>query len=488
MVQIALDALFSTLTALARLAWPLLALLAGLLLALVLVGVLDRERFRRSLDTSGRLLPRLLTWLLVPLAVGVGALGLDVVRRAVDLRQGAALNARYAQGADPAGGETVQQSPSATYLDTHTYTRSITLPPDLVRRIDVQGGAETLLPYITGEPAGNAVSLADTFRRVGSTLVYTREATLETSQPIRLDTSRVTADLRFVDPALGGRQTYYNATFTGTYRFTSPLDRAATVRFTFPLPEGSGTLSGFRMTVNGQALRAADLENGSTWEGTVPAGGAVEVAVRYTHQGARGWSYALAARREPIRDFDLTVRADRPAKFQRYSLYPTGLNRALGSSQTLRWQLKDVITAQNVAVVFAQGSLRETLAKVHLLMPLALLLGVLYAGLWATARRVRLGVDRAVPAVLGVALGFALGGVLTAYLPALPAELLGAAVAAALGVWALGRSLWVPVVLTAVTPLVFLAGGHAALLLALLAVVALLLVTVGPRRRAVRRA
>lgn len=483
MVQIALHRVIDALAFLLRLAVPLLLLLGALLLALLLVGLLDRERFRRTLDAGGRLLPRLLRGLLVLGTLGLAAFGLDVVRQSVDLQQGAAQNARYAQGADPAGGETVQQAPSASYLATRSYTRSLTLPPDLVRRIEVQGGAETLIPYLTGQPAENTLSLSDTFRRVGDALVYTREATLNTSQPIRLDTSTVSADLRFVDPALGGRQTYYNASFDGQYSFRNPLPNEATVRFTFPLPVGSGTLSGFRMVVNGQELRAADLAGGSTWEGTVPAGGAVKVRVTYQHQGSRGWSYYLAARREPIQQFDLTVRADRPAKFQRYSLYPTSISRAaLGGSQTLRWQLKDVITAQNVAVVFAQGSLRETLAKVHLFMPLALLLGALYTLVWALTRRERIPAARAVLAVLGVALGFGLGGILTAYLPPLLGEVVGALAAFGLGVWALGRAFWLPLALTAAAPLAFLSGGNAGLLLTLLAVAALLLLALAGRR------
>ena len=52
-------------------------------------------------------------------------------RRAVDARLGAQQNARYANAADPDGGQTVQASPRVSLLDTRTYTRTLVLPADV---------------------------------------------------------------------------------------------------------------------------------------------------------------------------------------------------------------------------------------------------------------------------------------------------------------------------------------------------------------------
>ncbi|EYB68036.1 hypothetical protein DEIPH_ctg029orf0043 [Deinococcus phoenicis] len=482
MVQTALNALYDALSWLAGLAVPLAILLGALLLALLLVGLLDRERFWAGLNWAGARLPRLGRWALVALAVGAGILAVHVTRRAVDARLGAQLNARYANAADPAGGQTVQTAPRVSLLTTRTYSRSVVLPADVYARLNLNGGWETLLPYFGNPPGLSVEDLREGFTRQGRNLIYRRDVTLQTEEPLGLDTTRARADLRFVDPA-GGRGTYYNAVFSADYTFTNPRAEATPVRFVFPLPSGSGTLSGFRLTVNGQSYRASDLREGSVWEGVVPAGQTVRVNVTYRHQGSRGWSYRLSDRREPLRNLDLTVSADRPAKFERYSLYPTSTSRAaFGGPQTLRWQLQDVITAQNVSVVFAQGSVREMLAKVGLVEPLALLLAALLAAAWALLRRLSLPPLRLAGAVLGLSVGFALGGVLTAYLPPLAAVPLGALVGVVFGVLALGRAFLPPLVVAALIPLAFLAVGHSGLLLALLAA-GTLLVGLGTRGR-----
>lgn len=154
---------------------------------------------------------------------------------------------------------------------------------------------------------------------------------------------------------------------------------------------GSGTLSNFRLTVDGRAFRAGDLTNGSRWEGEVAAGKTVKVNVTYRNQGARSWSYALGGRREAVGAFDLSVNADRPAKFGRYTLFPTSQTRGvLGGQQTLKWQLQDVITAQDVQVIFTGGNLRETLGKVGHAAPVAVGLAAVLALAWAATRRLRL--------------------------------------------------------------------------------------------------
>ena len=120
-------------------------------------------------------------------------------------------------------------------------------------------------------------------------------------------------------------------------------------------------------------------------------------------------------------------------------------------------------------MVFTQGSLRETLGKLGLVGPLAVLLAALLCGAWAGSRRLKLLPLPLAGAVLGLSLGLVLGGVLTFYLPVLLAQLLGVLAGLALAITALGRRYLVPLALAAVVPLVFLSGGHASLLLVLLA-------------------
>ncbi|ULH15558.1 hypothetical protein MF271_16865 [Deinococcus sp. KNUC1210] len=90
--------------------------------------------------------------------------------------------------------------------------------------------------------------------------------------------------------------------------------------------------------------------------------------------------------------------------------------------------------------------------------------------------------------LLGVSLGLSFGGILTGYLPPVPAELLGGVLALGLGLLALGRPYLEPLLLIVLAPLTFLSVGNAGLLLGLLAVAALLLLLLrrgrsGPGRR-----
>ena len=415
-------------------------MLAALFVALLLLGLLDRQRFQAILGWFTRYAARIARGLL---ALGAGVVMLEVTRRSVDVRLGSQVNARYSNTTDPNTTETVQHALTATCLAERTYTRTLTLPPALLRRVGEEG-VQVLSPYLQDPSSANIVSLRDRFTRSGQDVVFSREATLQTQEYITLASSKVAADLNFVDAAAGSRQSYYNGAFDGQYAFVNPLSTPATVRFAFPLPRGSGALSGFTMTVNGRPYSAADLTDGSVWDGQVAGGAPVTVRVVYRHQGPRGWSY------------DLTIRADQPAKFQRYSLSPTSVDRsAFGGSQTLRWNLQNAITAQNVAVVFEQGSLRETLAKLHHFTPLSLLL------VWASIRRLYLQ-----PLLLGMALlslSFIVGGVLTGCLNPVLAELLGVALLS------LGRTYLPPFLLVVLAPLIFLSVGNAGLLLGLLA-------------------
>jgi len=372
-VQTALTLLSQTLSALLALAVPILSVLSALFVALLLLGLLDRQRFQAILGWFTRYAARIARGLL---ALDAGVMMLKVTWRSVDVRLGGQINARYSNTT-----ATVQQALTDTYLAERTYTHILTLLPALLRRVREEV-VQVLSPYLHDPSSASIVSLRDRFTRSGQDVVFSRETTLQTQEYITLASSKVAADLNFVDAASGSRQSYYNGVFDGQYAFANPLSTPATVRFAFPLPRGSGALSGFTMTVNGQPYSAADLTDGSVWEGQVAGGAPVTVRVVYRHQGSRGWSYDLSQRREPVKSFDLTIRADQPAKFQRYSLFPTSVDRsAFGGSQTLRRNLQNAITAQNVAVMFEQGSLRETLAELYHFTPLSLLL------VWASIRR-----------------------------------------------------------------------------------------------------
>ncbi len=464
MVQTFMDMLFSLLASWHTLwRWLLwLGLFGGVWLVYLRV-------FRRA--SYDRLLPRLRETF-VPLGGWGGALLLfalsfsllGVVGQVVLHRVSAGDSTSTSRNADPDAAPTVQEAPRVTYLSEKKYVRSLSLPPELLRRVKAEG-VQALSPYLTDPTSDNVIQLRDRFRRSGQDVIFTREATLLTEQPIKLDRSNMNLSLNFVSPLQGARRSYYNAAFNAAYAFTNPLKTPITARFQFPLPTGSGTLSDFQVVVDGQELSAADLANGTGWQGDLKPGQTVQVKVGYRHQGARGWSYRLGARREPIRDFALTVRTDQPAKFRRYSLYPTRSVRTLGTTN-LAWQLKNVITAQDIDLSFSASSLRETLTKLYGFAPLALLLAGLFGALWTRWKGLGTTPLRLVLAVLGLVTATAFGGVLMNYLPAYLAGPLGAALATALALWSLGRAYWPPVLVATLLPLTFLFVGQAGLLIA----------------------
>ncbi|GAA4017384.1 hypothetical protein GCM10022631_32520 [Deinococcus rubellus] len=481
MVQVALDAFWSLFSGWHALLWAVLVLALLGAVGLLTLRLRSRTRYESATGWLREAAWPVGSWAAVLLLFAFTFVALGVLGSLVISRVSVGENARAGNGADLDAAPTTQSAPTITYLTDRTYTRTLVVPPSLLKRVGEQG-VGALAPYLTDPTSENVTKLVDQFRRSGQDVIFTRQATLTTEEPIKLDTSRVNVSLDFVTPARGARRTYYNATFAAEYAFTNPLDRAATVRFQFPLPNGSGTLSGFKVIVNGQELTAADLSNGSQWEAQVQPKETVNVKVTYAHQGARGWSYLLASRREPIKDFELSVKTNEAAKFARYSLPPTQTARSLGST-TLSWNLKDVITAQDVSMTFSSASLRETLGKLYGFAPLSLLLAAVFGALWAWGRGLRTTPAQVALALLAVLAGLALGGVLMSYLLVVWAGLIGGLLSALLALRALGKAWWPPVLIAAGLPLAFLLVGNAGLIITLAGVVGLAALIWGYKRR-----
>ena len=471
MVQAALDAFWSLFSGWHALLWAALVLTLFGATGLLTLRLGSRARYASATGwLRGAAVP-VGSWAAVLLLLAFTFAALGVLGSVIISRVSVGENAQTATGADLDAAPTTQSAPRITYLTDRTYTRTLVVPPSLLRRVGEQG-VGALAPYLTDPTSENVTRLVDQFRRSGQDVIFTRQATLTTEELVKLDTSRVNVSLDFVAPAQGAKRTYYNATFAAEYAFTNPLDQAATVRFQFPLPNGSGTLSGFKVVVDGQELTAADLSNGSQWEAQAAPKQTVSVKVTYAHQGARGWSYLLASRREPVKDFELNVKTNEAAKFARYSLPPTQTARSLGST-TLSWNLKDVITAQDVSMTFSGASLRETLGKLYSFAPFALLLAAVFGALWAWDRGLRTTPVQVALALLAVLAGLTLGGVLMNYLLVTWAGIIGNLVGGVLALRALGRAWWPPVFIALALPLAFLLIGHAGLIITLAGVAGL---------------
>ncbi len=443
---------------------PVAGLAGIVVLALVALGIWDRERLRARLAALPALARQTALWLVVALSVAAGVYVLQVVRLATDVRFAATENAQSARGADPDAASMVQDAPKAAYFAQKTYRRILTLPPELLGRIS-EDGVEALAPYLTDPSAQSVVRLADSFRRSGRQVVFQRDQTLETEQPIKLDSSTVDATVELVDPAYGGRRTFFRAAFDGRYVFHNPLGTPAHVRFTFPLPTGSGTLSDVTFTVGGAPVTVTDLSDGYVWDGELPANGTTTAEIAYRNQGARGWAYRLSGRREPLAKLDLTVHANRAPKFARYSIFPTASSHGFAGGDTLEWHLANVVTAQDIGLVFARLDVRELLAKLLTYAPVALFVALLFVAVYALRRGLRVPPLNAAVAVVGFTLGLALAGIFTWYVPLALGVVLGCAVAVVLAIRALGRPFALPLTLATFTMVAFLFVTNTSLVL-----------------------
>jgi hypothetical protein len=466
------SALGSVLEWLTPLAFTGLWVLAALVMAGLVLYAIDqpgsgRDGFKRARDWLLARASRVWVWLPVALVFAVSVFALNVAREGVLERFRVQRDAKFSALEDPAGGQTVQYSPNVSFEREVTYSRSVTIPGFLGQKLSTLEAAQLIAPYLVDPESESIKKLADSFKRSGKDLVFTREATVRQNDPVALELADVNVDFSFGDTGAG--RSYYSALFTGKYKFKNPNPEPTTLRFSFPLPEQSGTLSDFEFKFAGELVPQPDLSSGYIVEREVAANAEVEVSVKYKNQGAGTWTYDFGNRREPIKNFKLTINTPRAVKFLRGSLYPN--ERGLSS---LTWNLKNVITSQGVVLSFPERSLRETLTKVFSFVPLTLLLVSVWVFAWAWRRHLSLEPVQVALMLLAFTVGIGAMSVLLGYVTPSFASWFGALLAFGLSSLVLGRRFLLPLAGSALAPLAFLSVGNAGLLLGILAVIVVL--------------
>jgi hypothetical protein len=461
------SALISSLDWLTPLAFTGLWVLAALIVAGLVLYALDRDGFKRAQGWLLARASRVWVWLLVALVFAVSVFATNVAHEGVLERFRVQRDATFSALEDPAGGQTMQYSPNVSFEREVTYSRVVTIPQFLGQRLSTLEAAQLIAPYLVDPESENIKKLADSFKRSGKDLIFTREATVRQNDPVALELADVNVDFSFGDTGVG--RSYYSALFTGKYKFKNPNPEPTTLRFSFPLPEQSGTLSDFEFKFAGEPVPQPDLSSGYIVEREVAANAEVEVSVKYKNQGAGTWTYDFGSRREPIKNFKLTVNTPRAVKFLRGSLYPT--ERGLSS---LTWNLKNVITSQGVVLSFPERSLRETLTKVFSFAPLALLLVLIWTFVWAWRRQLKLEAVQVALMLLAFTVGLGAMAVLLGYIGPVIASWFGALLALGLSSLVLGQRYLLPLAGSALAPLAFLSVGNAGLLLGILAVIVVL--------------
>lgn len=380
-----------------------------------------------------------------------------------------------------------QAGPAVAILRERTYNSTLTLPPSFLNRLGEEG-VGVLAPYLEDSTAANVIRLRNSFRRSGRNVVFTRQSTVQEEEPMPLSESRI----KVTFSRLSGRA--YDANFEARYGFRNASDKPVTAHFLFSLPQ-AGTLRDLSVRVEkpgeagppseapaapgGEANVAADGSGTYEWKGEMAPGESRQALVSYRVTGARTWSYGLGSQRRRVEKFQLDAETGGDIRFARGSLQPTSTR---GSE--LGWQLSNVITAQQLSLVFPSDKEGDQLyIQALTVLPVCLLLfagGVLALASW-TARPLP-------PLRLGAALAlFAIGLGACTVAPTyssplfalLAAPLAGAAIAGA----TLGRRFLLAAIPIALLPAAFLSAHHTGLLVLILGALTFGALALARRRR-----
>lgn len=367
---------------------------------------------------------------------------------------------RYVAGDDSGGLPTTQRAPQVSFLETTSHSQRIVIPSQVSSIASLPGWNPEEARY-GGNPALN---VEDQLVHEDKAVVLNRTYSVQRYVPMKLQKSDVDLELKFFDKSQCGCGLIYSAQFQGRYTFQNPFPDARRIHFSFPLPDNSGTMAGFHFLVNDQEVPAQDVDRGLDWEGEVKPQESVVVEIRYQHLGAKAWSYDVTGRREPIADFHLRVRADKPdLKFQRGSLYPSKVE-----SGEWRWDLENQITSQSISLYFPHVPSQQIVGHLFVFAPFSLMLLMALTVVWSGLRRHRVGPWRTSLSCLAGCGGYALVSYLVSYLPLAASLLLAFALVVYLQRKALGSSHRLPIGAAAVAPFTFLWPGNTGLLLTLL--------------------
>ena len=393
------------------------------------------------------------SWVVLILLVWVQMRVLGTVSKETVRRLEMQRHSPYTTVSAAAGGDTVQYAPSAAFEEITTRSQKLTFSDERFEAVGL-----TALPGWNGYDSyysDAVIAVEDKLERTPHATFVKRDLTYSYFHPIDFDDSLVALKLDFVPDS-----TAYHSTFEATYRFRNPRIEKTKVRFTFPLPAQSGTLTDFQMSVNGE-------ESDTQWEGEVEAGQEVEVKVCYRNYGRRSWTYSPTQQRASVRNLRLDLISDNSQiKFRRDSLFPT-----TEGSGKWSWSLKDVITSQDICVVFPSASKVESVAKLFTFGPLALLTFALMPALLGFATP-----GRAALSSVAYGSGLTLASYLCTEHSLFLSTALGCGVGVGLGLWILGRRCWPLALLFWLVPLTFSWPGCTGLALTAGGMVALPLV------------
>lgn len=433
------------------LAMTVVLALAALSFLLLNLFKFDRDSCRVAMNRIAQQFRQSWGWLLMSALLLLQVYALSQLHAGFQRRLVQQGKAQYVVGEEAGGGPTTQRAPKISMLESVSSSQRIVVPAGISSLENLPGWTPEEARF-GGSPA---INVQDELVKDGNATVINRTITKQRYVSSKLQSSDVNLKLAFQAAQL------YKADFQASYTFQNPMDAPRLIHFSFPLPDNSGTLSGFRFRVNGQEVPTPDIEQGLEWEAELKPGEKCVAEVGYQHAGAKSWSYDLTGRREPIADFHLRVQADRSElKFERGSLYPT-----TSKSNQWQWDLQNQITSQSISLYFPYVPNEAIMANLFVFGPLEIVTLLVLTLVWSSLRFRRVGPWRTALATLASCGGYALASYLVGYLPLTVSLLLAFSLAGWLQWQALGQALWMVVLAASLAPFAFLAPGHTGLML-----------------------
>lgn len=452
------DALSGVMNFLVSLAIPLCICICCGVIGLVLIAVLRKDTKRDDIKPYAVLTAGYIT---LGLLVIVGWAGLRMAKPVARIDMNWRDAAEATTDSVPDAPPVIQTGPALASLEERTYSSTLTLPPDFMQHLRGEG-ARAFSQYLTDPSADDLTRLQDTFRRRAGRIVFTRRKSRVTEVPIPFADSRVKVQFEHLE----GRA--YNAAFEGRYLIRNATAKPITAQFIFNLPQ-AGTVRNLKVTVGDKAITDPDEEGAYLWSDKLGAGETREAVVTYRVIGARKWQYDLGSARRRVQHFQLDAGLDGAVSYGRGSLEPTA-----ASVETLGWGLDNVVTAQQVAIVFpADTWARDGYLQVLSALPASFILFLLGAcALGLRERRLPSPVSLAAALAL---FGFGLGAttVFAVYCPAVVAAVLGPVMGAGLATRVLGRRYLLAAAPAALFPVAFASAQNSGLLILVLVLLTL---------------
>ncbi|MBN1500572.1 MAG: inner membrane CreD family protein [Spirochaetes bacterium] len=226
----------------------------------------------------------------------------------------------------------------------------------------------------------------------------------------------------------------YNISFDADYAIKNDYNRTRNCQFNFPLPQGSGNISGIKVTADGREYKNdTNYADGIQWQGDLDAGESIEIRISYKAQGTEWFSYNLAETQTQIK----SLKVEMSNNFEDYNIPDRAMVPSFQESDNektlMKWEAENIITNQNISLSFdVKGNYGKIVSKMFFYSPLAIFLFIGFLMIMSAAKEIRLHPMHYLFILTGFFIYFLLGSYLMSYMNIIPAIMLSITVSSAI--------------------------------------------------------